>query len=133
MSEGNGNGFAGASALFAKKDTPREIVEIDGDRFLLQGLTESQRERELETWLNDSKGRPRPERAKLLRPRLIQLCLVDGAGERVISDDQLLSIRDLPAYVVGKLCTAALKVCGMSDDDISSLEDAEKNSPAARG
>lgn len=117
MSESNV--YATPDTLFASGPQRRfKDIEVDGHKFRLRSLLAS----ESNPWAvksQTSKG------MVTAGARLIVLCCVNGNGERLFSDLDVVKLLDMDAAFIAKLAKECQTHAGIQDD--VELEDAEKN------
>lgn len=98
------------------------------DDAILRGLSGTERDR-FEAAVFKDEGGKRTIDPVYLRARLVSLCLVDDAGNRVYTDDQVTELSDdYPSEVLQTLFSAAQKLNGL---DAAAVENAAKNSEGA--
>ena len=111
------------------KPAQRRYREVDIDGFgvvRIQSLTE----REWATFEMSAvatKGGIIRKRVEDARRRLLALCVVDAAGNRLLADVDVPQLANLDGAVAAKLFDACQKHCGFEDNEI---EDMVKNSEA---
>jgi hypothetical protein len=64
-----------------------------------------------------------------LRTKVVSICVVDEEGKRVFTELDVPDLQKQSAKVIGKVADAAMKLSGLSDEDV---EDMAKNLPAAQ-
>lgn len=109
------------------KTIPRKTVDVELDEvgtFRLREMSGTERDRFEIAAFKEVDGK-RTVEPLYLRARLVAMCLVDDAGARVYSDDQIAELSDeAPASVIAKLFEAAQKLNGL---DAAAVEAAAKN------
>tara|TARA_R100000152_G_C6782231_1_gene219178 strand:- start:7194 stop:7592 length:399 start_codon:yes stop_codon:yes gene_type:complete len=105
---------------YATVDIPEREVTVR-----IQSLSESEKS-QYETCLiaKNGKGIMR-ERLQDATRRLLALCIVDDAGERIFSDGDLSALANLDAFVSSRIYDACQEHCGFNKGDI---DDTVKNS-----
>ena len=107
------------------RDVPiREVGLV----FRIRSLTELEKSR----YEMAPRSRGDLDRAQVLnaKRRLVALCLVDGEGNRILSDADVEQLRSIDGLVISRLFDACWDHCGFSKDD--TVEDLVKNSAAIR-
>lgn len=102
------NGYAGASELLAMTARRYEDVPTPAGLFRIQSLTEKERAH-LETKMNDE--------AELFRGSLIAMCVVDGDGNRILTEDQAQQLLDVDSRVTSIITDAIGELCGAINEE----------------
>ena|GEM_PF-1018872 len=128
-----GNGFANADQLLKAAKGGRRYRAVDlpvcGAKVRLQSLTEG----ELSAYHRKTvskRGGIQEARLEDATRRLLVLCLVDGAGNRLFSDGDTDKLRDFDAADTQHLYDECASHVGINRDDIEALV---KNSEATNG
>lgn len=129
MSEGNG--YAGRESLLALSVRRYRDVEIDdGLKYRIQSLTEREKSSyEADILSNKSGQSVRLDRIVDSRLQLVVLCLVDGAGKRLFSKEDIPALRELDSAVVNALTTAINEHIAIEPGEVEKLV---KNSERVR-
>lgn len=108
----------GQAMKFTRKKT---TIEVDDQTVHLLEASEAEIQNYGQSF-HDLKGRPVKAKMVDARVSLIQLCVVDESGEKILdAPGHASEIRDWPASATKKIHSAAAKLCGL-DDDEDSLE-----------
>lgn len=127
MSEGNG--YASRQDFLAPAQRRYKDVKLPrkGLKFKIRSLFEGEKEA-YEASLMTPKGDLSKDNLLKARRRLIALCLCDGSGERLLSDADIDSLKDLDSADMAYLQEQIQDHIGFSEGDIEGLV---KNSEAA--
>ena len=124
------NHLASEEELFGKKPARRYCeltMPISGHRVRIQSLTERELSRyQMATLASSGTGLKR-SRLEDANRRLIVLCLVDSAGNRLLNDSHLERLAEWDAADTAYLYDQCASHCGINRQDI---EDLAKNSAA---
>ena len=108
---------------FTKKTT---TIEVEGQTVHLKEPTEGEIQKYGNSF-HDAKGKPIKSKMLDNRVKLIQLCVVDESGERVLdAPGHAEEIREWPSSVTKSIHAACAKLCGLDDDEDG--DDIEKKS-----
>ena len=110
---------------------PTETVDIPelGGAVIVRGMTGTQRDA-WERSLIIGRGKHRDVNTDNVRARLVARCLVNAAGERLLTDGEASALGNLRVDVLNRLYEVAQRLCGVSDGDIDELK---KSSETAAG
>lgn len=121
---------AGTKAAFLKPRPRRtELVtmpadypdpEIAGAQFRVRTMTAG--ERSLFDEQFTKKGKTDRARQREVRERLIVATVIDADGELIFSEEDLPQLRQVDAALVERLVEAAMRLNGISKDDVEELE-----------
>lgn len=92
----------------------RSLTERERSKFELSGL--------------DERGRWRPDRARIMKCKLIALCCVDSNGDLIFSDDDVNQLMDQDASTTGMIYDECCSHVGL--DNTSGEAATEKNCDA---
>lgn len=121
-------GILSKDAIFAAADTPTETVHVEewGGDVIVRGLTAAGRdafEASIQKREKDKRGK---ERVKTdltnFRAKLVVLCLVDEAGNRLLSNDDAVALGNKSAAAVNQVFDVARRLSGMSQEDVEEME-----------
>lgn len=109
-------------AISLANDLERVTVEVPewGGEVVLQVPTVA----DFEAWNVDRIGDDGEFESIGARASLVALCLVDGAGARMFSDDEVESLAQKSWSVIDRLFEQCRRLAGVDDDEV---EDTEKN------
>jgi hypothetical protein len=106
-------------------------LEETGHEFRVRSLSELESSELLQSWQLDKDGKPDPAKRPLLRARLLQLCLVDEAGNTLFGDgngnfpeselDEILSMDSIITQTVGDFLFVHLGMTGKAKTDVEEL------------
>jgi hypothetical protein len=115
-------GFLTKDQIFAAED--REFDEVPcpewGGDVRLASISGRQRD-EYENSLIEQRGNDRKMNLRNARAKLIVLCAVDENGSRLFTPDDLAALGRKNAKPLDRLFTAAQKLAGLSDEDVTKL------------
>ena len=106
-----------------RRYTTVNIAET-GDNFRVQSLTEKEKS-DYEATMMSKAGAISRDRLQDAYRRLFVLVVVDEAGNRMFSDDDLAALENVDSLVVARVFQVAHAFCGFEKNDI---EDIIKNS-----
>ena len=108
--------------LLAARALPREEVSVPelGGTVIVQGMSAAQRDA-FEASLMVGRGRRRDINTANLRAKLIAFCVVDEAGLRVFSDEDVTALGEVRVDVVNRIFAVAQRLSGVSEEDIEEL------------
>lgn len=110
-------------AAVQKAKLPRETVEcpeIDC-KFILQGMSGTERDG-WEKSLIRGRGQRRDVDTENVRARLAVRCIINEAGERVLSDGDAAWFGQLRVDVLNRIFEVAQRLSGVGDKDIDELK-----------
>lgn len=109
-------------ALLGATTLPTETIQIPelGGAVIVRGLSGTDRDA-YETSLFMQKKGKRVENLQNARARLVVLCVVTEAGERVFTPADVAAVGAMRADVLDKIFTVAKQLSGLSDDDVEEL------------
>jgi len=130
MSETNGNGLASVEALFSRQPKRRHKtlqLPVSGHTVRIQSLTERELSEYQAAVLANRGGANSFIKARLIdaNRRLIVLCLVDGAGNRILNQSHIQKLAEWDAADTSYLYNECAAHCGINREDI---EETAKNS-----
>ena len=111
------------------KPSPRRYKEVelpDGSTARIRNLTEDEKST-FEASVLSAKGEFSIDRVKQQRRRLICLCLVNAAGDRILSDEDATALKQVDGALTSALYDECRVWCGFDEGDIEELV---KNSTA---
>lgn len=129
MSETNG---------FATRDTilqplKRRFTDVtipEWGKFRIRSLTELERSR-FEASIRDKKGQVNNTKLIDLKCRLIVLCVVDDAGDPLLTNSDIDVLRNQDSQATNLLVDAIQGHCGITETDLGELEKNSEATPAA--
>ncbi len=95
------------------------VPELGGD-VIIRGMTGMQRDA-WEKSMVAGVGKRARMTTDNLRARLAVRCLVDEAGARILKDDDIAWMGNLPAKILDRIFTVAQRLSGVSDEDLDEL------------
>jgi hypothetical protein len=109
--------------ILGAQDTKRIPVEVPewGVTVWLRTLTGTERDA-FEGSLMKGKGKNRAPDLANLRARLVVLCAVDEAGQRIFAPDDVDALGRKAAAPLDRLFSAAQELNGLSEADVKELE-----------
>lgn len=109
-------------ALLRATALPTETIQIPelGGAIVVRGLSGTERDA-YETSLFMQKKGKRVENMQNARARLVVLCVVNDAGERVFTAADVPAVGAMRADILDRIFTVAKKLSGLSDDDLEEL------------
>ncbi len=100
-----------------------KTIEVDGQTVHLLEASEAEIQNYGQSF-HDSKGRPVKSKMVDARVSLIQICVVDENGGKILdAPGHASEIRDWPASVTKKIHAAAASLCGLDDDPEEGLSE----------
>jgi hypothetical protein len=105
------------------KSRNEETVTIDGDDYLLRGLSELEGSNAEALATNNGKI----DGGRMRREILIRSLLDPETKDRVYLDGESSELESVPRKITGQLFSVAMRLSGYSSDDPGSTEDAVKN------
>jgi hypothetical protein len=120
MSEGNG--YATREAFLrplARRFRDFELPSLGKIR--IRSLTELERSK-FEASCRDKKGNLSNNRLLDVKCRMIVLCVVDGEGNPILTNNDIDQLRQQDSRVTNKLFDEIQDHCGISDEDLGDLE-----------
>lgn len=115
------------SAAKAKRRFVEVTLPVSGCAVRVQSLTELERAK-FQSGFLDKNGDVRPDRLVNANRRLIVLCLVDAAGNRLLNDNDVNGMTEWDTADVQFLATACGRHTGIAAGDVQDAGDPEKNS-----
>jgi len=119
--------------LLAATALPEETVdlpELGPDKQVrMRGLTGAQRD-SWEASLITFKGNDRRVNARNARARLISMSAVDEQGKRLFSPADIEALGNLSAKIIQRLYEVALRVSGVTDDEVEELTKNSEDVPS---
>lgn len=108
--------------ILAADDIPIREVEVPewGGTVRMRGLTGSERDA-YELSLFQVRGEKRIPRMENARARLVALCIVDGEGNRLFSDEEVKALGGKSGKVLDRLFDEARKLSGLTPEDVEEL------------
>jgi len=126
--------FIGRDALLAKRSPRRKVFtfpdtipDLAGKKLLLQAPTSTERAAWEASLVNPQTGQNDPKRMKQMRERLICLCVIDEAGNRIFGKADIDALKQLDATIIVAVFNALASMLAADDED---LEDLAGNLPA---
>ena len=109
-------------AILGADDLPHEDVEVPewGGTVRLCTLTGAQRDA-FEAASIQGRGKNRQTNLKNVRARLLALCLVDEAGQRLFGDTDVQRLGAKSSKALDRLFDKASSMNGLSDEDVEEL------------
>lgn len=106
-------------AFFKPQDLAVYEVEIEGlGKVKARELSNGDRIKQYDLWLAPT-GETNKPRLQVAREKMITLCLVDDAGNLLLTDEDIPKLRKMSARVVSQLTQLAMKCLGLSEDDVA--------------
>jgi hypothetical protein len=132
MSDNNGKGFLSREQILAVQDLTIEEVYVPqwGGSVRIRSLTALQRGR-LEVSTLERKGRDADQNLIMLRARMVALSIVDESGTRVFSERDVESLNDKSASALETVFKAAMRLSGLSKEDVDELTKNSESAPSA--
>lgn len=126
MNNKNGRHVLTAAEILAANDLMVEEVGMPewGGVVLVRGLTGAERDAfEQSVMRVDGTGKRRKVRTDLanFRAKLVAKCVVDEAGRRVFSDDQVEALGEKNAAALERVFVVVQRLSGMSQEDVEEL------------
>lgn len=123
-----GRQLAGRDAFLQMTALPTEDVRIPeleqpgGGQvwYRVRGLTGKERDR-YETSITVGKGRDQTINMRNARAKLVVHCVVDEAGKRVFSDEDVAWLGDRSAQALERLFDVARRLSGLTQTDVEEL------------
>jgi hypothetical protein len=128
MSEGNGYASREMFLKPAQRRFKDVLLPVSGLKLKIRSLNEGEKEA-YETGLLTSKGDVTRDTMLNARRRLSALCVCDGNGDRLLSDADVDSLKQLDGADLARLQDECQTFCGFSKGDIEGMV---KNSETAR-
>ncbi len=126
--------FITRDELLAATSLPEEIVELPelgpGKEIRVRGLTGKQRD-SWEASLIRYKGNDRQINAQNARARLVAMSAVDGSGQKMFTSADVEALGQLSAKMLQRIYEAALRVSGVTDQDVEELTKNSDDGPSA--
>lgn len=123
----------GREAILSAADIQTEQVMVPewGGAVLVRGLTGAERDAfEASVVVPGSKGGG-SVRLEMLRAKLCARSIVDEQGARVFSDADVKALGAKSAAALQRVFNVAMRLSGLSDQDVESLAAGLKNDPSA--
>jgi hypothetical protein len=114
------NGYANRDAILGLTKRRFCDFEIDGVKFRLRSLMESERSN-YELSILSKKGVPDKIRMANAKARFLVLVLVDADGNTIFGEEDIPKLMGLDSRYTQTLWDEARKHCGMEDEDMESL------------
>jgi hypothetical protein len=114
--------------ILNKQDLPREevyILEWDGSVWV-RGMTGHERDR-FEMSVTSGRGASTTINLENARAKLVALTVVDEAGERLFTEDDVTALSKKSAIALNKLFEVSQRLSGLSNSDVKELTDTLKN------
>lgn len=111
-----------AADIKAATNLPTEDVSVPelGGMVTVRGLSAADRDEfERQMWVQ--RGKNREFNLKNVRARLVALSLVDDAGARLFTDDDVDALGLVRADVMDRLFSTAQRLSGLRDKDVEDL------------
>lgn len=119
--------------LLSATTLPEEVVELPElgpDRQVkIRGLTGAQRDA-WESSLIKYKGNDRQINARNARARLVSMSAVGADGKRLFSTADIEALGNLSAKIIQRMYEAALRVSGVTDEDVEELTKNSDDAPS---
>jgi len=117
---GNEPKYLTADDILAADDRLFEDVPVPewGGVVRVRGLSGAERDK-FEASILDSKGRVR---ARNVRAKLAQLCMVDESGRPLFAEDQIDALGRKSAAALSRVFDVAQRLSGLTDQDMEELE-----------
>lgn len=127
----NGKSFLDAAAILGAADVRREEVSVPewNGVVLVQGMTGAQRD-EFEEACLQGKGQNRQVNLRNLRAKLVVRSVVDGAGNRIFSDDDAAKLGNKSAAALSRVFEVAQRLSGITKEDVEELAKNSEASPS---
>lgn len=109
-------------AILKADDLPTKVVPVPewGGDVMLRTITGYERDAYEAASMKGS-GKNKTVNTINLRARLLALCIVDEAGNRIFGDDDVRALGKKSALVVEKLFDVARKLNGFTENDVEEL------------
>jgi hypothetical protein len=109
-------------AFLAATALPTETVTIPelGGVIEMRGLSAATRD-EFEKTMWEKKGKTRQLNMQNIRARLVAMCAVDEAGQRLFTEEDVAAIGEIRADVIDRLFSVAQRLSGLGDNDVEEL------------
>jgi hypothetical protein len=101
----------------------------EGAVAILRGMTGTDRD-SYESGLVIQKGKRSTVNLVDIRAKLVARCLIDEAGQRLFTDEEVGLVGAMRADLLDRLYKVAQRLCGLSDED---ADDLGKSSPSPAG
>jgi hypothetical protein len=125
--------FLSRADILKATATPREVVAVPalGGDVIVRGMTGVERDA-FEASCFEGKGKRRDFNMRNLRAKLVAYCVVDDAGHRLFTDEDVIALGQVRADVIDRLFGVAQRLSGMKDEDVDELG-LGSGSPTASG
>ena len=116
--------------ILGAQDIQTEIVEVPewGGAVIVRGMSGKERD-SFEASMIKGKGKSANVNLENLRAKLVSKCVVDEAGKRLFSDDDIPALASKSAAALNRVYEVAQRLSGVTDEDVDELT---KNSEAAQ-
>ena len=117
-------GLISAEQLRAPLPRKIERVELpefgDDSHVFVRGMTAREKGK-FETSLQGRKGKQDKQRVLEVRERLVVATACDAEGNAIMTADDVSDLGQQDSAIVSRLFDVAMRLCGMSDDDVEEL------------
>ncbi len=116
--------------ILGAQDIQTEIVEVPewGGAVIVRGMSGKERD-SFEASMIKGKGKSANVNLENLRAKLVSKCVVDEAGKRLFSDDDIPALASKSAAALNRVYEVAQRLSGVTDEDVDELT---KNSETAQ-
>lgn len=116
--------------ILGAQDIQTEVVDVPewGGAVIVRGMSGKERD-SFEASMIKGKGKSANVNLENLRAKLVSKCVVDEAGKRLFSDDDIPALASKSAAALNRVYEVAQRLSGVTDEDVDELT---KNSEAAQ-
>lgn len=116
--------------ILGVQDIQTETVEVPewGGAVIVRGMNGRERD-SFEASMIKGKGKSANVNLENLRAKLVSKCIVDEAGKRLFSDDDIPALAAKSAAALNRVYEVAQRLSGVTEDDVDELV---KNSETAQ-
>ena len=116
------SGLLTRDAILAAKDNETEKVEVPewGGSVKVQGMTGRERD-SFEAEIIERKGKDFSVNMRNIRAKLVVLSLVNGDGQHVFNDKDVIALGKKSAIALDRVFTVAQELSGISKEDVEEL------------
>lgn len=118
--------------ILSADDLPAETVKVPewGGAVRVRSLTGAERDA-FEASMFEGTGKKARMNSANLRARLVALCVVDEAGERLFADEDVEALGAKSAAALDRVFSAAQRLNGFTSADVEELEGNSESGPSA--
>lgn len=112
----------GRDAILARKSVPlkQKRVEAFGGTVIVQEMRAREKDA-YEQSMVAGRGKNQSVNITNGRAKLVVLSVVDEAGARIFTDEDIASLGELPVADIDRICEAAQEMSAVSDEDIKKI------------